>query len=181
MKLLSIDCETTGNNAANTDLIELACAVWEDGKVIDKDHWYVDTNPMPFDRQGLKNERFLNNVINHQGFNFSKEEMILQFRGFMFKHFGKTKAMTLWYNATFDVPFIQKFLGYEVYNAEFITPSIDTVGVILYLQQTGKLPKDLYVNDIFNHFGIDVSKNKNALDDCVATAELYTKLLEVLK
>lgn len=180
MKLLSIDCETTGNNAKNTDLIELACAVWEDGEILDKEHWYVDTDPIPFDRSLLKNERFLNNLINHS-LDLSKEELILRFRGFLFKHFGKEKATLLWYNATFDIPFIQKFLGYDVYYKEFKTPSIDVVSIIMYLQQKGKLPKELYVSDIFNYLGIDVSKNNNALDDCISTAELYTKLLQIEK
>lgn len=182
MKLLSIDCETTGNNAINTDLIELACAVWEDGKILDKDHWYVDTNPIPFDRTLLNNERFVNNILNH-GVNLSKEELILKLRGFVFKHFGnfgRKKATLLWYNAPFDIPFIQKFLGYDVYSSMFNTTGIDTVGVIMYLQQQGKLPKELHVPEIFEHLGINISNNKNALDDCVSTAELYTKLLEIL-
>ena len=97
----------------------------------------------------------------------------------------KKRLIPLCHNSQFDIPFVQYMLGYEQYNEIFGFPTRDTNamaasildkaayhGLALPFQRTG-------LGHLCEVLGIDLPNAHNALDDTLATARLYQKLIQM--
>ena len=77
----------------------------------------------------------------------------------------------------FDKAFLKIFLG-EAYEKLFDYHAEDTWALAKALQRQGKIPEDvnLSLEPLTQHFNIPIKAHR-AIDDCYATATLYSKLL----
>lgn len=88
-------------------------------------------------------------------------------------------------NTPFDVPFMQQWLGLDLYYEIFTRRCRDTMHTALGINDAHAfkgfaLPfPEVGLKSLCNHFAIDLSDHHDALADCIATAKIYKHLLQM--
>jgi DNA polymerase III epsilon subunit-like protein len=102
------------------------------------------------------------------------------------KHSGAScKIRPLGHNYIFDKMFIIKWLGVDTYDEFFDYHSVDTMCVAMYLNDQaamhGRNPPYQRVSlvSLCNLLSVENPDAHNALGDCVATAGVYKKLIQI--
>ena len=107
---------------------------------------------------------------------------ILEFIG---KHFTlQTKITLAGHNVHFDVAFLKPFFAAnnKDFSQYFSHRVIDTSSILYYLYLSGRMKQKATSSDkAFELFDIHVEGRHTALGDAVATAELFNKLLVLIK
>jgi DNA polymerase-3 subunit epsilon len=103
---------------------------------------------------------------------------------FIGSHFPTDEKIVLGgHNINFDVNFLSAFLTRNGYNFQqrFSHRTVDTSAILFYLYLTGKLKRKLTASqDALDYFGIVVQGRHTALGDAVATAQLFSRLVDIL-
>jgi DNA polymerase-3 subunit epsilon len=104
---------------------------------------------------------------------------------FIGKHFpGQGKITLAGHNVHFDANFLRSFFSANDKNfSEFFSHRIiDTSSILYYLYLAGRIKQRAISSDeAFNLFDIKVEGRHTAIGDAIATAKLFTKLLDLLK
>ena len=182
-KILFIDTETGGLDPNSHSLLSLGMVVW--------DNYFITSSKEIFINDGILNatEEALNiNKIDldfHKLVAISPKEAIEQIKTFIQENFNSDEKVTLaGHNINFDVNFLKKCFHNENYefNKYFSYRTIDTSAILHYLYLGGVINhKAISLDQACNLFGINIPNRHTALDDTVATANLFTKLLKMLQ
>ena len=185
-KTLYFDVETTGTDPARHGLIQLACLVDIDGKVVDENSWHIK----PFKGDLVSKEAARITGISREDLdNFPEPEGVYrEIVEFFSKHvdrFDRTdKFYPAGYNVRFDLEFLKRFFeknGDKYFGSFFNWKLIDPLPWLYRLDWLGELSlPDYKLVTVCNHFGIELGDSAHdALADIRATRELLLKLLNL--
>ncbi|HEY4064439.1 MAG TPA: 3'-5' exonuclease [Puia sp.] len=181
-KILFIDTETGGIDAATNSLLSLALVVWKETEIrasmeILINDGVLNVTAKAMEINGIDLEEHKKNAV-------TPAIAVQQFDAFLKEHFQEGEKIVLGgHNITFDVNFLNTFLTRNGYNFQkrFSHRFVDTATVLFYLYLTGKIKKKIVSSqDAFDYFGIIVEGRHTALGDAVATAQLFSQLVRIL-
>jgi DNA polymerase III subunit epsilon len=182
-KILFIDTETGGLNPIQHSLLSLALVVWQDMKIMDSIEILINDGKLNATEEALKINKIDLSV--HKKNSLKPERAINKIQTFIEKNFPSKEKITLaGHNVNFDVNFLRFFLqeNKEDFSKYFSHRFVDTSSILYYLYLSKKIKyKALSSNDAFQLFGIKVNDRHTALGDALATAELFTDLIHILK
>ncbi len=182
-KLVFLNTETGGTNPNIHSLLSIGMVLYEDKKITYRYYWEVKQNQYTvtpesmsinkLNLERLKNEGNLKKIIRNKIVN-----SVQSFVGF------ENKAILAGHNIKFDIGFVKELFGFENYNSYFSYKTVDTFSILKFLYHSGYFEKDIScIKEAFDYFDILPKDNtvNNALDDIVLTANLYTKLINLLE
>ena len=160
------DIETTGFSQSNDRIIEIGAVKVVHGEIVDKYSSFVNPEvPIPYKIEQLTG------ISDSMVMDAPTIESVLP----EFLSFCQGSSLVA-HNASFDVGFIQK--NAERLGTEIDFTVIDTVGLSRIL-----LPElsRYRLNTVAKALGITLENHHRAVDDAGATAEIFVKLIEMLK
>lgn len=182
MKLLFIDTET-GGVTTDESLLSLGCVVWADGQIIDKLEVLIVPPVFKITAGALKVNKIV--LLDHIEKGISPEEAKKKFLTFLYKRWGNKYPIVLGgHNTKFDADFLRTLIGDKKFNRCFSHRMVDTCPILLYLMQIGvysETSASLENACKFFKINLDRETGHSALRDAIATAELYTLLIEIGK
>ena len=178
-RLLFIDTETGGMDPGKHSLLSLAMVVWEDKEIIDSLEILINDGVLYTTKEALAVNRI--DLEKHKLAALSPQEAMDQLLIFIGKHFpGKEKITLAGHNVHFDVVFLKPFFSANNKDfSEFFSHRVmDTSSILHYLYLSGQIKqKAISSDEAFDLFDIKVEGRHTALGDAIATARLFTKLL----
>jgi DNA polymerase III epsilon subunit-like protein len=181
--LLFIDTETGGLNPCRHSLLSLAMVIWEDMEIIDSQEILINDGILSVTAEALSINRI--DMEKHKQSARPSSEAIEKILLFIRKHFPRQEKITLaGHNVHFDADFLRIFLSRNKKNfSEFFSHRIiDTSSILYYLYLSGHIKhKAISSDEAFELFGIEVEGRHTAIGDAVATALLFTKLLDLIR
>ena len=180
--LVFIDTETGGINPQKHSLLSIGCAAWENKRgVIDTFEVLIKSEEYIVTTEARKINKFCEEEHNKKAKSpFDAIESLFAFCS----KYSNGLANLAGHNTQFDVAFIKKLLldNHRSFNEHFSHRIVDTYSIIKYLVDANVVEKDLASSaSVFKYFGISVSGRHTAMGDAVATAELYGKMLSLIK
>jgi DNA polymerase-3 subunit epsilon len=182
-KILFLDTETGGINPFKNSLLSIAFVVWSDFKIIDYIEVLINDGILDVTKEALEINKI--NLTEHVKIAKSPDLVIKEILDFLMRNFSGGEKITLaGHNINFDVNFFRVFLnnyGIEFHDI-FSHRYVDTSSILYYLYLAGKIKyKAISSQQAFDLFQIEVPKRHTAMADALATAELFTKLLLIIK
>ena len=182
-RLLFIDTETGGLNPDKHSLLSLAMVIWEDMEIIDSQEILINDGILSVTQEALSVNKI--NIEKHKQLAISPSQAMEGIFSFISKHFPLHRKITLaGHNVHFDVHFLRVFFSRnnKDFGKFFSHRIIDTSSILYYLYLAGHLKqKAISSDEAFDLFEIQVNGRHTALGDAIATAELFTKLLYLIK
>lgn len=188
--LTVIDVETTGFDCAYHDVVQVACLPL-DPITLDPhpDHRPFYQNIRPKYLARIEAEAMDVNGLDIDELNLcpSREEVaeaLLNWYRSMNLPVGK-RLIPLTHNSPFDIPYMQQWLGHDLFYEIFSRRGRDTMYLAggiqdAYAYKGLELPfNELGLKDLCKQFGINIDDHHDALADCIATAQLYRELLRM--
>lgn len=161
------DTETTGLNAAENTLIEIAAVKMKGLDIIGEWTTLIDPeteiSPKITELTGISND-----MVKRQP---KLAEALPQFRGFV------GDAVLVAHNAEFDLGFISVCAA-KIGMSEWTNPVLDTLPLARKLYPS---EKNYRLKTLTQKFGVDLVNHHRALDDTVATAKVFQYMLKDLK
>lgn len=182
-RLLFIDTETGGLDPDKHSLLSVGMVIWKDMKVIDSQEILINDGVLVVTKEALSINKI--DLEKHRQSAVLKDEAMNQILSFLERHFpGQEKITLAGHNVHFDVSFLKTFFSANNKNfSDFFSHRlIDTSSILHYLYLSGKIKQRAISSDnAFALFGIRVEGRHTALGDAIATAELFTKLLSLIR
>ncbi len=184
-RLLVFDTETGGLDASRHSLLTLGLVAWEEGQILEAVELAVKHEPYIVTGGGMRVNRI--DLAAHHDAAAEPAQVIAELQAFCARHFGDGPVTLVGHNIAFDRAFLGAFLSSQGVALEprFHHRTVDTHALAFGLQQAGRLPANLRLSSdgLFAHFGIEVppEKRHTALGDALATAELYGRLVALLR
>jgi DNA polymerase III epsilon subunit-like protein len=187
-KLLVIDTETGGVDPDRHSILSLAAVLWEDGEIRGEVEILIAEGDLMVTARALEINRI--DLVAHSRQAIAPRVALALLLDFVSKHYRQELAAgeqvaIAGHNVGFDLGFLKRLC--RIAGAEF--PSVfshrvlDTASVLRFLSLTGLLPaKAVASNGAFEYFGINIQAETrhSALGDARATAELLTRLVELV-
>jgi DNA polymerase-3 subunit epsilon len=181
-KILFIDTETGGINPTETSLLSIGLVAWSNNQIVDTKEIFIKHDIFKFTPQALKINKidflsFIENAID-------AKQTIKEIQVFCDENFDNQTPITLGgHNTNFDINYLKHF--FKKNNADFENlfshRFIDTSSILKFLYYANKIESDISSSDkAFEYFDILVDNRHSALSDAIATANLFTKLLEIV-
>lgn len=179
-----VDTETGGIIPGKHSLLSIGVVIWdlEDG-IIDKREFYVKSKRYIVTKEAQRINKF-----DRKSHNEVAEEpkiVIEKLLSFLYNYFPDDTFIPLaGHNVQFDINFLKDFFkkNNRSYNQYFSHRSIDTYSVYKTLVLSQILSDNINSShDAFSYFNIKVDNRHNALSDCIATVELYEKMIDLIK
>ena len=182
-RFVFIDTETGGTIPTKHSLLQIGVVVWEyrTGILAHKEfhikhqEYIITKEAQRINKFNLKfyneNAQLPNKVI---------DELLCFLRDYFDSN---TLIPIIGHNIQFDVGFLKEFFkkNNRSFNQYFSHRMIDTYSVYKTLVLSGKIEENLNSSaDVFKYFKIRIDNRHSAIDDCLATVELYEKLLEII-
>lgn len=184
MNYLFIDTETGGTDPQKHSLLSIGLVVWDEDKgIIGKVEYFIKHNKYVVTKKAEKINGF--NIIEHNEKSLSPKAAIFNIRSFITEHFGSnSRPVVVGHNIQFDINFLRYF--FKTYGYSFMSlishRMIDTNSILKFLVISKCLPERVMnLSDSLNYFNIKVQNRHSALDDCVATALLFDRLIKLQK
>jgi DNA polymerase III subunit epsilon len=180
-RLLFIDTETGGLAPDKHSLLSIGLVAWEDMKIIDSREILINDGVLSTTPEAL----FINkiDIERHRQTAISPAQAVREILSFTGKHFpGKEKITLAGHNVHFDAGFLKVFFARnnEDFSKYFSHRIIDTSSILHYLYLAGRIQKKAISSDeAFALFDIKVEGRHTALGDAVATAQLFSKLIQL--
>lgn len=179
-----IDTETGGTIPDKHSLLSIALVIWDKNQgILDSKEWYIKCKEYIVTAQAKRINKF--DMFEHEKKALPGKVVINEMLEFVYKYFDENVAIPLvGHNVQFDINFLKKFMSSEnrSFNQYFSHRSIDTYSVYKMLVIAEKIESNINSSsEAFSHFQIDVKNRHNALEDCMATVELFDKLLEIVQ
>ena len=182
-RFVFIDTETGGTIPTKHSLLQIGVVVWEyrTGILAHKEfhikhqEYIITKEAQRINKFNLKfyneNAQLPNKVI---------DELLCFLRDYFDSN---TLIPIIGHNIQFDVGFLKEFFkkNNRSFNQYFSHRMIDTYSVYKTLVLSGKIEENLNSSaDVFKYFKIRIDNRHSAIEDCLATVELYEKLLEII-
>lgn len=183
MKILWFDVETTGLNNYKNDIIQLACLVEKEGKIVEEKEFRM----RPFDLNAVEQE-----ALNVNGRTLEEikawpdpKQAFRELISFLGNHVSKYDRADKFYpagfNVNFDVGFLKNFFkknGDNYFGSWFNYKYIDPLQLVFVLEYCGecRFPNNR-LGTLCQELGIEI-KAHDAMSDIKATYELMKKLRE---
>ena len=183
-RLLFLDTEAGGVDCNKHSLLSIGLAVWEsDRKIIDSTDILIKHNNYMITSTAQNINKFDQEIHENSAVSPSKANSVLL--DFCAPYFEDGLLIPLaGHNTQFDVGFLKVFLkaNNRSYNKLFSHRIIDTYTLLRSLYYSGKISEDISSStEAFIYFGIKVEGRHTAKGDAIATAELYSKLIQLLQ
>jgi len=182
-RLLFVDTETGGLNPGEHSLLSLAMVIWEDMEIIDTRELLINDGILNVTREALAVNRI--DIEKHKQSAISSSRAMDEIILFIGKYFSLQSKITLaGHNVHFDVNFLKAFFSRnnKDFSEYFSHRVVDTSSILYFLFLAGRLEhKAVSSDEAFKYFNIEVNGRHTALGDAIATAELFTRLLLLLK
>lgn len=164
--------------------MSIGLVVWDKAEgIISNKEFYVKSKRYIITKEASKVNKF--NRIEHNQIAEEPKILIEQMLAYVRDYFPDDILVPIaGHNIQFDVNFLKEFFkkngrSFEQY---FSHRMIDTYSVYKTLVLAGLIDKNINSSsDAFNYFKISVEKRHNALNDCLATVELYEKMLLMIQ
>ena len=170
-RITIFDVETGGTDAMKHSILQVAIAVFENGKELDAIKLNIVHDEYSVTEVAMKINKI--DLDNHKG--FTPEEAVNKIITFMAKYFDEP-AQVCGHNVSFDVSFIKKMfqdVG-ENYDRIFSYRLLDTSAVARFLIFMGVIPSGGSLGDLLTYFKVPHDKMElhDALVDCRVTYQL---------
>jgi DNA polymerase III epsilon subunit-like protein len=182
MNLLFTDVETGGLKAGKHSLLQVALVAVKDGVENGRIDFFISQDNYTVTPEALKINKLDLLQVKKEG--VSPERACQLIIEFIAKYFGTEKPILVGHNVNFDKGFLSVLFEENGINIEkYISHRmIDTMSLLWGLYDVGKVPFEACNSKgAFEYFNIIVDKLHDALDDTLATVQLYYKILELLK
>ena len=180
-KVLFIDTETGGRDPGKHSLLSVALVIWEDMKIIDSLEILINDGILSVTKEALEINRI--DLEEHKKNAISSLEAIRRIKVFTGKHFAPREKITLaGHNVHFDADFLKLLFSRNNQNFSdlFSHRIIDTSSILHFLFLSGQIKdKAVSSDEAFDLFGIEVEGRHTALGDAIATAKLFSELLQI--
>jgi DNA polymerase-3 subunit epsilon len=160
-------------------LLSVGLVDWQDGAVLRQQEILVRPEGLTCDPRALAVNGI--DLDAHTARAVSRAEAAQQIAAFC-QPMGR--PWTAGHNVQFDIGFIRRLFTPDALRATLSHRVVDTLQILGYLEHCGKLPAGIAKLDAaMTHFGITMPEGMRhtALADALATAELYTKLLALVR
>jgi DNA polymerase III subunit epsilon len=182
-RLLFIDTETGGLDPDKHSLLSLAMVIWEDMEIIDSQEILINDGILSATKEALSINKI--DLEKHKQSAISSSQAIEKIFLFISKHFPRQRKITLaGHNVHFDANFLRYFFAANNQNFSkfFSHRIIDTSSILYYLYLAGHIKRRaISSDDAFSLFDIKVEGRHTAIGDAIATAKLFTRLLDLIK
>lgn len=187
-KLLVIDTETGGLDPQTHSILSLAGVVWDNGRLTDSVEVLIAEPNIVVTPEAMRVNRI--NLDQHRRHALAPQEALNRFMVFLEQHFGprpfKPKIDLVGHNTHFDIAFVNRLFRFTNLQFEdmFSHRVLDTASIARFFILANKISiSSAASSEAFRYFGIEVPEEKRhtALGDAIATAELFTKLLDLAK
>lgn len=179
-KILFVDTETGGLDPNKNSLLSVGFVIWENGIIIDKKEIFIKSENYNVNPFALEFNKLNLLEVYNKGKN--EDEFKVEFNEFILKNFKFGELIILaGHNVNFDVSFLKVFFSkVGIKLSDYFTHRyIDTSSICKFMYHSNLVEKDISSSDkAFLYFGIEVANRHSALGDAIATAELYSKLIE---
>lgn len=178
-RLVVIDTETGGLDPETDALLSVGLVEWCDGALLRKREILIDASGLRCDPKALEVNGI--DLETHHAYSISRDEAASAIQEFCLP---MGRPFVCGHNVQFDIGFTRRLFTPEALRRTFSHRVIDTLQILGYLGHAGVLPEGIgKLDQAMRHFGITMPEGKrhSALADAVATAELYTKLLAVVR
>ena len=180
-KIVFIDTETGGLDPRVHSLLSLGLVEWEDSVIKKTKEILINDGELNVTDAALAINKI--DLSSHKIKAISPIKAVKEILLFIEWAGNQQDKITLaGHNVGFDIKFTRLLFESQNYNFEdyFSHRSIDTASILHYLYLTGKLDtKIVGSSDAFKHFEIEVRGRHTALGDAIATAELFTKMINL--
>lgn len=173
MKILVIDTETGGLDAKKHSLLTIGLAVYEDGKIIAEQEYFLKHKDYVVNAKALEINHI--NLISHDSIAIESKIIIDDIKRFLLSNFGTDKPVIAGHNVEFDNGFMAQLFEdeNEVWNNYVSHRKLDTCSLINYLMITGKIDlKSASLEACIKYFKIETEERHTAKDDVRATIKL---------
>jgi DNA polymerase-3 subunit epsilon len=182
-RLLFIDTETGGLDPGKHSLLSLAMLIWEDMEILDSKEILINDGILSVTEEALSVNKI--DIEKHKQSAVSSTQAMDEILLFIGKHFPHEGKITLaGHNVHFDADFLRVFFSSNNKNfSEYFSHRIiDTSSILNYLYLAGRIKlKAISSDEAFALFDIKVEGRHTALGDAMATAQLFTRLLDLVK
>jgi DNA polymerase III epsilon subunit-like protein len=179
--IVFIDTETGGLDPRVHSLLSIGLVRWEDSVITKTKEILINDGKLNVTDAALAINKIDLNRLKIKA--ISQTEAIQEILLFIEWAGSQQDKITLaGHNVGFDIKFIRNLFESQNYNFDdyFSHRSIDTSSILHYFYLTGKLDtKIVGSSDAFKHFEIEVRGRHTALGDAIATAELFTKMINL--
>lgn len=178
-----IDTETGGTNPDKHSLLSIGVCVWDfELGILAHKEFFIKNDEYIVTKHAQEMNKF--DLNEHKLKSIPPNDIINSLLDFCKKYFPDNVAIPIiGHNIQFDVNFLKKLFkdNNRSFNQYFSHRYIDTYSVFKTCVLAGLIDKNLNSSaEAFSYFGIKVKGRHSALGDCIATVELYEKLLNLL-
>ena len=182
-RLLFIDTETGGINPQKHSLLSVGFVVWDIKEgVLYSNEYYIRSGAYSVTSEAAKINHFdearQNRLAVDPGLVISQ---LYELRSSYFQ--GYSAIPLAGHNICFDVQFIKQLFAScnRSYDKLFSHRLVDTHSILKYLSDCQLIPDSVDSSaSAFNFFGIKVDGRHSAIGDAMATAQLYSKLIDLI-
>ena len=182
-RLLFIDTETGGLDPDKHSLLSLAMVIWEDMEIMDSQEILINDGILSVTGEALSINRI--DLEKHKQSAVSSSQAMDKILLFIGKHFPQQEKITLaGHNVHFDADFLKIFFSAnnKDFSGYFSHRIIDTSSILHYLYLAGRIKhRAISSDEAFDLFDIKVEGRHTAMGDAIATAQLFTILLTLIK
>lgn len=179
-----IDTETGGIIPGKHSLLSVGVVIWEAGYgILDKKEFYIKSEEYVITQEAKRINKF--DEAKHEKLAKLPRIVIKELLEFLKMYFDEGMYVPLaGHNVQFDINFLKSFFSENnrSFNQHFSHRVIDTYSVYKTLILSGLIDENINSShDAFNYFGIQVKQRHDALSDCIATVELYEKMISLIR
>ncbi len=182
-RILFVDTETGGLNPNKHSLLSIGLTVWENKRIVETKELFIKHETFNITPQAIAINKI--NLVELTNISSDPKVVLDEIIQFLNRNFGDDMPVTIaGHNINFDVSFIKVFFSnHNVdFNKYFCHRFIDTASILKYLYYSGTIEEDLSSSDkALKYFNIEVNKRHSALGDAIGTAELFSRLVELIE
>lgn len=175
MKILFISTEISSTILDKNSLLSIGLVVWEDGLIRGSKDIKIRHNNYNVDVSVYSKD-----ILEHDKNGLDQHLAMMEFTKFLSNNFqGQQVVMLGGLEMHYDILYLKEFLGVETFEKWFGTLTMDISQILQYLFLCKKLDDNIFEKDLFQYF--DITTGNTVLDDCIANAKLFTKLINMVK
>lgn len=178
-RLLVLDCETGGLDPSTDALLSVGLVDWQDGAVLRTEEIMIDPEGLACHAKALEVNGIDLEV--HCAYSVPRAYAARKITDFC-RPMGR--PWIAGHNVAFDISFVRRLFTPEELRKVFSHRPLCTLQILGYLGHAGKIPDGIgKLDQAITYFGLEMpaGKRHSALADALATAELYSKLLQVVR
>ena len=183
MKMIFCDVETSGFSVVKDRILDIGIIYEKNGIKLDEFQIYIKLDEYP---EGHEKAQAVHNITPQflEVHGVSEEEAFKQLLGFLDKHINKfdkkDKAIFGGHNSSFDVRHVEalfKRQGNNFFYSYFTKESLDVLKMCREANKNGLInTENNKLGTIAEYLDVDLGNAHSALDDIIATREIFKKL-----